>query len=121
MSMESPDCHPAQLLRPLYLEHKPNYCDAFVPQAGHLGLTQNPRSGAGWGEPRVWVGQPLIISRPVVTWQTELVSQAGLSTVSAAEAVQLSSVAVLVSPLSTGCVLGSHVAASRYPGRNEEE
>lgn len=37
----------------------------------------------GWGGPRSWVGQPLIISTPVRTWQTELVSQAGPTTVGA--------------------------------------
>lgn len=59
------------------------------------GLAGNPRSeldagfgvGAGRGEPRVWVGQALIIACPVITWQTVLVSQAGLPTVSAVEQI----------------------------------
>lgn len=109
MSMESPDCHPARLLWPLYLGHDR---DAFEPpkwapraQQMHAishprDLTGNPRSelgpgfgpcaGAGRGGPRVWVGQPLIISCPVITWQTVLVSQAGIPTVSAVEPVEQS-------------------------------
>lgn len=60
-------------------------------------------AGAGRGGPRLWVGQPLIISCPVITWQTVLVSQAGLPTVSAVE--QLSRVSQRVELPMLGCPL----------------
>lgn len=103
-------------------------------------LASNPRSklqtgfglyaGAGRGGPRVWVGQPLIISCPVITWQTMLVSQAGLPTVSAVE--QLSRVSKRVALPMPDCppahrflsfqlAISSHVAVDDRRGPYEEK